>query len=169
MAVALFGDGALDEGIAYEALNIASLYSLPVLFLCENNSKEGEAQTSRLATKELIAVPARARDSVRPHRRRRRRSRICSGRACARACARWQGPVFPGGATRALAGARTRSCTSSPPAKRTSCSSDQAKASNEHAEWQRTDPVLRYARTLIAAARSPRTTCWRLTARRARR
>ena len=57
VAVALFGDGALDEGIAYEALNIASLYALPVLFLCENNSKEGEAQTSRLATKELIAVP----------------------------------------------------------------------------------------------------------------
>ena len=28
-----------------------------MLFLCENNSKEGEAQTSRLATKELTAVP----------------------------------------------------------------------------------------------------------------
>jgi pyruvate dehydrogenase E1 component alpha subunit len=26
---------------------------------------------------------------------------------------------------------------------------DQAKASNEHAEWQRTDPVLRYARALL--------------------
>ena len=37
VAVALFGDGALDEGIAYEALNIASYYQLPVLFLCENN------------------------------------------------------------------------------------------------------------------------------------
>src|SRR6185295_2743965 len=46
VTVALFGDGALDEGIAYEALNIASLYALPVLFVCENNSKEGEAQTS---------------------------------------------------------------------------------------------------------------------------
>ena len=27
---------------------------------------------------------------------------------------------------------------------------DNAKASNEHAEWQRTDPILRSARTLIA-------------------
>jgi pyruvate dehydrogenase E1 component alpha subunit len=57
IAVALFGDGVLDEGISYEAMNMASLFSLPVLFLCENNSKEGEQQTSRLATKELTAVP----------------------------------------------------------------------------------------------------------------
>ncbi len=28
---------------------------------------------------------------------------------------------------------------------------DQAKASNEHAEWQRTDPILRSARALIGA------------------
>ena len=27
---------------------------------------------------------------------------------------------------------------------------DDAKASNEHAEWQRTDPILRTARTLMA-------------------
>src|SRR5262249_29943232 len=33
-----FGDGALEEGISFEALNIASLWRLPVLFICENNS-----------------------------------------------------------------------------------------------------------------------------------
>ena len=71
VAVALFGDGALDEGIAYEALNIASLYALPVLFLCENNSKEGEAQTSRLATKELDRRAEGAEDPLRVGRRRR--------------------------------------------------------------------------------------------------
>jgi len=57
VAVALFGDGALDEGISYEAMNIAALFKLPVLFLCENNSQEGAQQTSRLATKDLTAVP----------------------------------------------------------------------------------------------------------------
>ncbi len=57
IAVALFGDGVLDEGISYEAMNMASLFKLPVLFLCENNSKEGERQTSQLAAKELIDVP----------------------------------------------------------------------------------------------------------------
>jgi TPP-dependent pyruvate/acetoin dehydrogenase alpha subunit len=36
---------------------MASLFKLPVLFLCENNSKEGERQTSQLAANELIDVP----------------------------------------------------------------------------------------------------------------
>ena len=39
IAVGLFGDGALEEGIAYESLNLAALYELPVLFVCENNSE----------------------------------------------------------------------------------------------------------------------------------
>jgi TPP-dependent pyruvate/acetoin dehydrogenase alpha subunit len=34
---AVFGDGATDEGVFYESLNVAALKQLPVLFLCENN------------------------------------------------------------------------------------------------------------------------------------
>jgi 2-oxoisovalerate dehydrogenase E1 component len=37
IAAAVFGDGALDEGVFYESLNFAALKKLPVLFLCENN------------------------------------------------------------------------------------------------------------------------------------
>jgi pyruvate dehydrogenase E1 component alpha subunit len=33
----LFGDGAVAEGVFHEALNLAALWKLPVLFLCENN------------------------------------------------------------------------------------------------------------------------------------
>jgi TPP-dependent pyruvate/acetoin dehydrogenase alpha subunit len=33
----LFGDGAVAEGAFHESLNLASLWQLPVLFLCENN------------------------------------------------------------------------------------------------------------------------------------
>jgi pyruvate dehydrogenase E1 component alpha subunit len=33
-----FGDGAMEEGVFYEALNIAQLWSLPVIFFMENNS-----------------------------------------------------------------------------------------------------------------------------------
>jgi pyruvate dehydrogenase E1 component alpha subunit len=37
----MFGEGAMEEGAAYEALNLASLWKLPVLFVCENNTAEG--------------------------------------------------------------------------------------------------------------------------------
>ncbi len=37
VAVTFFGEGALDEGSFYEALNYASIKALPVLFVCENN------------------------------------------------------------------------------------------------------------------------------------
>lgn len=37
IAVAFFGDGAVEEGIFWESLNFASVHHLPVLFVCENN------------------------------------------------------------------------------------------------------------------------------------
>lgn len=57
VSVAHFGDGTLDEGIAYESLNMASIFDLPVLFLCENNSKAGQRPSSMLAAKALRHVP----------------------------------------------------------------------------------------------------------------
>jgi TPP-dependent pyruvate/acetoin dehydrogenase alpha subunit len=57
VAIAHFGDGTLDEGISYEALNMASIFELPVLFLCENNSKAGQRPSSMLAAKALRHVP----------------------------------------------------------------------------------------------------------------
>lgn len=32
-----FGDGAVDEGVFWESMNIASLFKLPLLFVCEDN------------------------------------------------------------------------------------------------------------------------------------
>jgi pyruvate dehydrogenase E1 component alpha subunit len=37
IALVLFGDGAVDEGAFHEALNLASIWKLPVVFVCENN------------------------------------------------------------------------------------------------------------------------------------
>ncbi len=37
IAVSFFGDGATNEGAFHESLNLASLWRLPVLYVCENN------------------------------------------------------------------------------------------------------------------------------------
>jgi TPP-dependent pyruvate/acetoin dehydrogenase alpha subunit len=40
VSVVFFGEGAMEEGAAYEALNLAALMTLPLLFICENNTAE---------------------------------------------------------------------------------------------------------------------------------
>lgn len=63
LSVCLFGDGAMEEGAAPEAFNIASLWKLPVLFLCENNGKYGAnravgaAQSASMAAYPLTELP----------------------------------------------------------------------------------------------------------------
>jgi acetoin:2,6-dichlorophenolindophenol oxidoreductase subunit alpha len=37
IAVCFFGDGAAEQGTVHEAMNLAAIWQLPVLFVCENN------------------------------------------------------------------------------------------------------------------------------------
>lgn len=62
---AFFGDGAMGEGILYEALNLCAAWHSPVLFVCDNNRARGrEGQLALLA--EAHGVPAEAVDGGNP-------------------------------------------------------------------------------------------------------
>src|SRR6266496_2812639 len=37
VTLCFFGDGAINQGAFHEALNLAALYKLPIVFICENN------------------------------------------------------------------------------------------------------------------------------------
>ncbi len=47
VAVAFFGDGAMAEGVLHETLNMAALWQLPMVFLCENNGWSEFSPTER--------------------------------------------------------------------------------------------------------------------------
>ncbi len=51
VAAAVFGDGAGQAGVFHETLNIASLWKLPMLFICENN---GYAEFTPLSDHTLV-------------------------------------------------------------------------------------------------------------------
>jgi len=63
MTVAFFGDAALEEGAFYEAMIIAAIWRVPILFICENNSippeqrKRGQFTSSSLPATRLADVP----------------------------------------------------------------------------------------------------------------
>ena len=63
VSLIFFGDGVLEEGAFHEAINMASLWKLPVIFMCENNSvppegrEQGQYPSSSLAATQLIDVP----------------------------------------------------------------------------------------------------------------
>lgn len=60
ISVAFFGDGAMSQGILYEAMNMAALWALPVVFCCINNQYGMGTRVDRSAGS--TDFPARARD-----------------------------------------------------------------------------------------------------------
>ena len=57
VAVAFFGDGAVAHGAFHEAVNLAAVWQLPVIFFCENN---GYAEFSLASSQHAAPLEARA-------------------------------------------------------------------------------------------------------------
>ncbi|WP_302142476.1 pyruvate dehydrogenase (acetyl-transferring) E1 component subunit alpha [Halomonas alkalicola] len=71
VTVCFFGDGAAAEGSFHESLNLAALWQLPVLFVCENNLyamgtalRYAHAQTELYRKAEALGVPAQSVDGM---------------------------------------------------------------------------------------------------------
>jgi 2-oxoisovalerate dehydrogenase E1 component len=60
VAVAFFGDGAVNNGAFHEGLNMAGIWKLPVLFVCENNQFATEVPFSYAAGNPSVASRAAA-------------------------------------------------------------------------------------------------------------
>ena len=45
VSISLFGDGALEEGAYFETVNMAALWKLPLIFVCENNTWDTRPST----------------------------------------------------------------------------------------------------------------------------
>jgi acetoin:2,6-dichlorophenolindophenol oxidoreductase subunit alpha len=60
VSVCFFGDGAANEGSFHESLNLAAIWSLPVLFVCENNGWGEATRMERVTARGEIAPRADA-------------------------------------------------------------------------------------------------------------
>jgi pyruvate dehydrogenase E1 component alpha subunit len=55
VTVCFFGEGALGQGVVYEVMNMAALWKLPVIYVCENNMYNEYTHFSEAAAGDILA------------------------------------------------------------------------------------------------------------------
>lgn len=142
VAVAFFGDGAANQGVLGEALNVAVLWKLPVIFVCENNGFSEFSPSSTVTAGKIVdrAKPYGAaheevdgNDLVAVHQ--------CSARAIARARA-GEGPTLIEAKTYRLRGHVEAETT---------FLAGPYRSEEEVAEWTKRDPIPAFAQRMIEA------------------
>ena len=77
VSVVFFGDGASSQGVLHESMNLASIWKLPVLFVCENNryaeatpfefTVAGASVANRAAGYDMPGVSVDGQDAIEMH------------------------------------------------------------------------------------------------------
>lgn len=60
VTVCFFGDGATNEGSFHESLNLASIWKLPVIFVCENNEYGMSSSITKMTNIEDLSIRAKS-------------------------------------------------------------------------------------------------------------
>jgi len=157
VGVAMFGDGCFEEGVVYETLNLARLWKLPVIFVCENNTpgaiekSAGGNNASNLPEGRVIATPRAL--GIESHE-------VDGGdaaavdalfRDCAARCRATGEPVFIEALSERWPGNYYSFPDMVTGTTDIAMAWDDAAIGGEHEAWHRThDPVLRLARKMIA-------------------
>jgi 2-oxoisovalerate dehydrogenase E1 component len=140
VVVSFFGDGAANQGVVHETMNLAAVWKLPLIFVCENNkyalstdntrTTAGEGVAARAAAYGIPAARVDGNDLVAVHE--------AVGAAVARA-RRGEGPSCVEAVTYRWGG---HSMRANLPSYRTK---------EEELEWMEKDPVARVERRMIQA------------------
>jgi pyruvate dehydrogenase E1 component alpha subunit len=132
-----FGDGAVAEGAFHEGVNLAAIWDLPVIFVCENNLYGASTRVDQVMRASMISDRASSYGI---------RGQTVDGndvlavyeaaRTAAVECRRSQGPAFLELLTYRRTGhSRRDACYYQPP--------------EEREEWSRRDPIDRFTRHLL--------------------